>query len=432
MHDSTRRILCRIAFAVLCLVPTSTLCAWIAYRATPLHAWQARAVWKRLIFERTGLLASIGGVERPTLQRTLLHGVTLIDPDGEKQVASIRVIDLTETNHGVVVSCSQPEIQREQLTRLGSMFNQRVLLGPALAAPIRIASGEMTLRTSAGASTFTDVRCLIGRRGESLQASAEFRLAGSDVSDTVQLQVTRERSVRDPASIWQVRTGNESLPCELLADYVPALRSFGERSQFHGTAWLEQSETSWSGEIAGRFRDVDLEQVMAPFPHKLSGIADVTVSHSRFTNGRLEEIAGSLHSSGGVISRSLLNSASASLHLTTDASSDEHSDTLLTYGLLSFGFQLDGDRLQFSGLCDAARPEIVLVGSSGQVLLAASGQAVPSVSLTRVLVPHSDVQVPATRATERLLRALPLPEIRTPAERTATLPSARLRVAPNR
>jgi len=216
----------------------------------------------------------------------------------------------------------------------------------------------------------------------------------------------------------------------LLADYVPALRSLGRQSEFQGTAWIEQSETSWSGEVAGRFREVDLERLMAPFPHKLSGIADITISHSRFTNGRLDEIAGSLHCRGGVISRSLLNAASAALHLTTNAHSAEEEDALLTYGLLAFGFQLDGDRLQFSGLSDPARPAVVLLGTSGQVLLAASRQAVPSVSLTRALVPDSGVQVPATRATERLLRALPLPHIRPTATRTATLPSTRLRVAP--
>jgi hypothetical protein len=281
---------------------------------------------------------------------------------------------------------------------------------------------------------------LIGRRGQTLQASLEFQLAGfdpsnteqagTDVSNTVQIQVTRDRGEFAPVSTWQVRTGDESVPCELLADHVPALRALGQRSKFQGTAWIEQSQTASSGELAGRFLDVDLEQVMAPFPHKLSGEADVTVSHSRFTNARLDEIAGSLRAEGGVISRSLLNAASTALYLTTDADSAEHGDTLLTYRLLAFGFQLDGDRLLFSGLSDPARPEIVLVGTSGQVLLAASRQSVPSVALTRALVPNSEVQVPATQATERLLRALPLPPIRPATARTATLPSTRLRVAP--
>ena len=435
MYDSTRRILCRFAFLALCLAPTSMLCAWIVYRATPLYAWQAHAGWERTIFERTGLLASIGDIEHPTSTRVLLRGVTLVDPDDDRQVASIRVLEVAETKHGVFISCSQPEIHREQLTRLVSLLHQRVLRGPALATPVRISSREVTLSSSTGASTFTEARCLLGSRGESLQASLEFQLAGSSTSNAetskiVQLQVTRERGARDPVSIWEVRTGDETLPCELLADYVPALRSLGDRCKFQGTVWIEQSGVSWSGEIAGRFREVDLEQVMAPFPHKLSGIADVTVSHSSFKNGRLDEIAGSLRSRGGVISRSLLNAAATALYLTAHGPGGEHRDTLMTYGLLAFGFQLDGDKLHFSGLADPTRPEIVLVGRSGQVLLTASRQAVPSVSLTRALVPDSGVQVPATRATERLLRVLPLPHSSPTTTRTATLPSARLRVAP--
>lgn len=429
MHDATRRIICRIAFVALCLVPTIAVCAWVVYRATPIHAWRVRAAWERAIFDRTGLLASIECVRRPNLQRTLLDGVTLLDPDGNKQVASIRVVEVSETAHGMVVNCSQPEINQGQLARLGDAFHRRLIRGPTLPAPLRVTIGEVTLKTATSASTLSDVNCVVGRRGQSVHGSIEFWLAGVESPNPVQLQFTRERAINDPVTVWQIRTGSASLPCELLADHVPVLRALGSRSHFNGTAWIEQSATTWGGEIAGRFRDVDLDELMAPFPHKLSGIAEITLSHSRFRNGRLTDIAGSLHSSGGAVSRSLLNAAADSLQMTTVAA-DAEDDSLLAYSQLAFGFQLDGEELKLSGLCKSTGGDVVMIGRGGDPLLVASHQSVRSVALTTTLVPHNEVQVPATRATELLLRALPLPQITVSPARTAILPSPRVRVAP--
>jgi hypothetical protein len=329
MHDSTRRNLCRLAFFALCLAPSGSLCAWVLYRATPMHAWQEQAFWAESIYQTTGLLAEIERVRHRTRTRTLLEGVTLSDPDGGHLVARVRVIEFAETDHGMVAMASQPEIEAHQLQRLGQLLYQRVLRGPRPTQQFQLLSGELTLHGASSASTATDVRCLVSSDQGKVEATIDFLVAGFEMHSPAQIKLTRERDSGKASTTWQIRTGGTPLPCDMIADYLPALQSLGTRCRFQGTVWVQQDDESWDGEIAG---------------------------------------------------------------------------------------------LQVSGLCDDRQEGVVLVGTSGGLLLDSRAELIPSIALARALVPQSELQVPATTATEQILRALPLPSPKLPTSGTARRP----------
>lgn len=422
MHDSTRRIICRLAFLALCLGPSGSLCAWIVYRVTPVHATREKAFWTESIYQTTGLLADVKRVRHPTQSRTLLENVTLSDPDGGHLIARIRVIEFAETDHGLVAIASQPEIEARQLHRLGQLLYQRVLRGLRPTRQFQLLSGELTLHGASSASTANDVRCLISAGQGKVEATIDFMLAGFEMHSPAQVKLTRERGSDDASTIWLVRTGGTPLPCAMVADYLPALHSLGPGCRFQGTVWVQQDDQSWDGEIAGQFLEADLERLIAPFPHKLSGTAELVFSHTSFRRGKLVEAAGALSSNGGVISRSLLTAAAESLKLGSSVTSDEQADTLLAYRQLAFGFQIDAQGLQLSGLCDDRQEGVLLVGTSGNLLLDSRAELIPSIALARALVPQSELQVPATTATEQLLRVLPLPSPALPSSATARRP----------
>lgn len=390
--------------------------------------WRENAVWTKAIYETTGLLAEVDFVRHPTRSRTILENVSLSDPDGERLVAHIRVVEIAATDDGIVVIASQPEIKLGQLGRLGELLHQRVLRGPRPAQQFQLLSGELTLQGELGALTANDVRCLVVSDSGEVEATVDFTLAGYDMQSPAQLQITRERGVAKTSTTWQVRTGATALPCDLVADYLPALRSLGDRCLFRGTAWVQEGDRGWSGEVAGQFLDADLEILVAPFPHKLSGSAEITFSHTSFRRGKLVEAAGALTANGGVISRSLLIAAADSLKLGSNPIRDEQADTLLAYQQLAFGFQIDGAGLQLSGQCDGNQEGVLLVGTSGELLLNSQAQLMPSIALTRALVPQSEFHVPATTATEQLIRALPLPSPALPSSDTARRPYTTLQL----
>jgi hypothetical protein len=358
----------------------------------------------------------------------LLEDVSLVDPDGGRRVVRVRLIEVAKTDHGLIAIASQPEIGARQLQRLGEILYTRILRGPKPAEPMQLLLGDVTMQGTAGAMTFSDVRVALDTPQDAVQVTLDFLVAGQDKANPLQLQVTRSRDGAAPASTWQLRTAAGQFPCALLADYLPPLAALGPDCQFQGTAWIEQDGRGWNGEIAGRFVNADLGNLIAPFPHKLSGSAEIMLSHSRFEQGRVVEVAGSLSSGGGVISRSLLDAASDSLRLTANSVTDEQTDTLLAYRQLAIGFQIDAASIRMSGLCDGRQQDVVLLGANGKPLLQSSAKAVPSVALTRALVPQSELQVPATSATEILLRALPMPQITPPAARTARQPYSSLRL----
>ena len=428
MHDSTRRILCRLAFFALCLAPSGSLCAWVIYRSTPMHARQEKTLWTESIYQMTGLLTEVERVWHPTGSRTLLEGVTLSDPDGGHLVARVRVIEIAETDHGIIAIASQPEIEARQLQRLGQLLYQRVLRGPRPTRRFQLLSGELTLHGTSAASTASDVRCLVSSDQGKVEASIAFLLAGFEMQSPAQIKLTRERGAGKASTTWQIRTGGTPLPCDLITDYFPGLDSLGPRCRFQGTVWVQHVEQSWDGEIAGRFLDVDLDSLVAPFPHKLSGTAEIVLSHTSFRQGKLVEAAGALSSDGGTISVSLLTAAAESLKLGSNVSHGEQADTLLGYQKLAFGFQIDGSGLQLSGLCDERQEGALLVGESGSLLLDSRGQLIPSIALARALVPQSELQVPATTATEQILRVLPLPSPTLPPSGTARRPWSKVKM----
>ncbi len=428
MHDSTRRAICRLAFLACCLAPSASLCAWITYRATPIHAARDNAAWCDEIYAATGLIAEIEAVRHPLPSRTILHGVTLKDPDGESVAVRVRAVELTATSKGIVAIASQPEVEPNQLHRVGELLFDRVMRGKSVLQQFQLLSGELTLHDDAGASTITDLRCIVNSSDEETGVTIDFQLAGVEMRKPAQIRISRDRSAGPKSTAWEIRTGDTAMPCRLLADYVSGLELLGDRCQFAGTAWIRRDDHSWTSELAGRFTGVDLGTLVAPFPHKLSGIAEIELSHVSFRDGKLVEAAGALESHAGGISQSLLMAATHWLKLGSNLHVNQHADSQLSYGHLAFGFHIDEAGLELFGLCGNPDDGIMLIGTSGNVLLNTQGHRLSTLDLTRTLVPYSQFQVPATSATQSLLRALPFPKPTLPAGATAVRPTATLRV----
>jgi hypothetical protein len=203
----------------------------------------------------------------------------------------------------------------------------------------------------------------------------------------------------------------------------------GEQCRFAGSAWATQAGDGWEGDVAGRFSDVDLDRLVTDrFPHKLSGVADVTLSRASFSHNRLTSAAGSLVCDGGVISRSLLTAAAESLHLTSDESIRQSNEPLWRYRRLAFNFSLDDDGVSIAGLCYSTAPGAILTGAQGALLSEPPDCLIPTLALVRTLAPQSEIQVPATAETDLLLRALPLPSVVAPRASTARAPYSPLRL----
>ena len=280
-------------------------------------------------------------------------------------------------------------------------------------------TAEATLHGHAQSQTFTEVRCQITPLEHGLKTAVEFRIAGVGMPSPAQIQITRNRQSDPPTTRWEVRTGPSPLPCALFAGYCPSLARLGPDCCFQGTLWAEQAASGWNGELAGRFQHVELERWLEPFPHKLTGTAELVFSEATFRNDRLRTASGSLHCPGGVLSNSLLAAFAKAFQLEVAPREAAEEEPLREYQQLACGFQFDAQGMRVSGLCPGEPPGVILADRQGPLVLDSPASTVPAVALAQALSPDNALHVPATEEAHWLLQALPLPTAEAPAEITA-------------
>lgn len=425
------------AFFALCVLPTVAVLLWAVSR----H-WPGRvAAEARRLSRELGLEVSLEGVQHLRPDTVLYEGVEISDPETGKPLLRCRVLEaqwteLADTEGrrkpSLLLIASQGEIQAAGLPRLWRLVRQPLERegGPAQ-LDVRLRASDLTLHAAGRAETLSDVQGSIELLSGGAQAQVDFRLAGTSASKPARIRIVRNRQLAPPANGFELDTGGGALPCGLLAMGVPELEPLGPDARFRGHVWFNEAAGgpagAWEGEVTGQLTQVDLSRLVSDrFPHKLSGTAEVAIQKARFHRGRLEEAQCSLIAGPGVVSRSLVEAAAAKLSLSKGDLAA--TDLLLPYQHLSFAAEIDAGGLKIQGSCPGGEPGTILTDGRNPLLGESSAQPQPVVALLQTLVPASEVQVPATRQTDWLMRHLPLPRVVPPPGSETATPYSRLRL----
>lgn len=416
MHDRTRRLLCRLGFLLLGVAPTLAVAARIGVVRSPAYVAARRAECERRISDALGLAVTVRESHQLLQGVTELEDVVFTEPETGAPIGRIRLLVFGYEEGELIVRASQPEIEGQQVWRLWESLHERVLRACRTGASnAQFYAGEVTIRQADGqrATTLTGVRGQLTTTDAGPQATIEFRDVALQMSEPAQLRITRNRQVQPPATRWELNTRSTALPCSLLADYLEVLRNLGEEATFQGTIEAMPAAEGWEGEIAGRFRDVDLSRVTEEglkLRHRLSGAAEIVFRRASFRAGRLIDAAGDVACDGGVVSRSLLYQANESLGLVADSRLlSPQANTLVVFRALKFGFTLDKGGIQLAGQCGSAGPGVVMTDEGGPLLSNQSRETVQVTALVRALAPDTGDQVPANPEAIQLLHVLPIP-----------------------
>jgi hypothetical protein len=436
MPNRSRRILYRAGFLTFCLFPTLALAGWIVNDrvnhgpVTPIADADARPLAEAELSRLLGLAVTLDRITYPPTGYTIVDNVTIADPETGGRIASIPVLEMARGEMGLVITATRPEIDFVRLSTLWETLHTRVLRerGERI-VPIDLTAQQATLVSErpGGAPTLTELHA----RLEPGKATIEFRLAGVDSPNPAKFQATRDRSASPPVTRWELHTGGADVPCVLLADHVPWLAHLGDAAVFNGSLWYEEDEGGWRGEASGRFKRVDLQRLVSDrFPQLLSGEANVTLNRAEFIAGRLRLASGVVEAGPGTIGRNLLGAAFEHLGLqyspqlpaavTSDAA---------RYAQLKLGFTIDDAGLQINGACDSEGTVLSLESEPQARVLDQPRQLLPVVSLVRVLAPASELQVPASREADALLRVFPLAALKPPPPQPSISPQGRVRLS---
>ena len=439
-HDRTRRRICIAGFFLLCVAPTIGVLAWGVAWQLPEHG---RAEQQRL-GRCLGLTASMDALRHLRPGVVLYEGLKLTDPETGQEVLRCRMLEAGWTDYTdgqgrpkttLVLIASQPEIHAAKLRHVWQLLQRVFTLRTAGATvDVRLACGELTLGAGEDSQTLTEVQGSIETLSDGTRGEIAFRLAGVDTAEPVRIRVGRNRQSTPPTTGFALDSSGGALPCPVLAMGLPVLERLGSRSRFRGRIWANETPRGWEGEIVGHLSGVDLGGPLTDhLPHKLSGTAELTVESCRFGGGRIEEAAGSLVAGPGVISRSLLDAAIRRLGLIGGITPNSP-ERLIRYEQLALSFVVDEEGFRIAGQCPSTPSGAILVDSGGVLLAEPSSPHPPQplVGLLQVLVPDSEVQVPATRQTDWLIRHLPVPDVVPPDGPDAPLPDGRVRFSRKR
>jgi hypothetical protein len=432
LHETTRRTFCRVVFLALCVAPTVAVLAWAASSNSSGRITNA----ERELTTALELAVEIDDIADPRPGVVVYSGIVLSDADTGRIVAKVEGLQAVETSEGTSLIASHAEADAQSLDRLWRVVDRRLRVGRATAErPLRMSIERLTLHgaNSGDAVTFLHVGGQLVHDDASSRAGLRFSLPESASSEPVQLVVRRAHDAGRPTSRLELRTGGAPLPLAVLRNLFPALAHLGERADFSGQLWASRTGddgATWTGELAGRLRSVDLDALVTrQFPHKLSGDADVALERFAFADGRLTRMAGRLEAGPGVVGQSLIDAAVDALamraashagNLATSESTNRRDD-LLKYERLAVAFDIDGQHATLRGASPTttatadqgdsgqAASLCVLGDAFGPLLFQAEQQPQSSLGLIRLLVRSAELQVPAAQETDWLLRRLPIP-----------------------
>ncbi|HUY34525.1 MAG TPA: hypothetical protein VMV69_17400 [Pirellulales bacterium] len=432
LHETLRRRVCRASFCLLCVLPTAGLLGFSASRTHPSHTRRCESELSDLL----GLRAKLAVVRYPRPGVTLYEGLELADPETGECALRCPWLEFESVDGRVLLSATRPEIETARLKLLWELLMRRLRRELATDGEVRLSPCQVTLRASRGSQTYDVTQALVEHVDQGEAIEIRFRPTGADDSEPAAFRVVRERSQAVPFTRLEIMTYASELPVSIFAPLADVEAWLGGDSRFAGSFWIDELADGWKADMTGQLRGVDLQSLIGDrFPHQLNGPADIEIDRALFDRGRLTEADGSFSAGPGTIGTSLLDAAVESLEL-EPGQFNRTRKTALAFEELAFRFHVDAGGLVIAGACRGAPSRgVVLVGSNDRVLLASprEGSLPPVIGIIRMLVPQSEVRVPATRETAGLLQVLPVPPIvpRNDGARERP-PEGRLRLAPSR
>jgi len=433
LHDRTRRAVCRGIFVLFALAPTLAAAAWSVARQLPLEARRIERTLSRELMCRVGLSA----VEHPSPGKLVLRNVSLNDQETSSPLAECSRVDVAWHSGAVAIRADEAEMNSAAIRALSRWAELRLKRGASDNRPVHWFAGEVLIQDDDGQLRLTDLHGGAVVEEAAAQVSVRFRCtehsgeesdnvaagstdasqtrgdskADTNADDYATLRILRRQGASGPVTQIEWQSGATAIPCSLLASHFPTAEWLGADARYQGYVWATETDDGWDAEMAGVATGLDLEHLVSRrFPHQLTGTATLRIERARITGGRVQSASGSLESYGGMVSRSLLESASRSLRMGWGV--PDEAVGILPYAQLAVGFSIDQSGLVIRGQCPAAPRAVVI--DQRHVLLEQPAEQQPVAALIRTLVPHRDVQVPASYEAQWLVARLPLSRVVAP------------------
>lgn len=436
LHYATRRALCRLGFLTLCLAPVLAAVTWGAVRRWP-------GAGERFLMPFAadlGVDVAAGRLihARPGVSR--LESVDVLDRESDTLLARAAAIEVHDRGGAVTLLITGLELHCLALDRWARIAERWLPDVDGLARmELRAPDARFVVEGSSGEPLSLTLITDESAAGPVLQL--EFVAQGEDASaaapettkrQRVRLTLGRDRRGAAPTTVYELQTGERSLPCAAAASLSPLFGELGREASFRGRVQYRPGSAGGTLALSGEFTGVELERVVtARFPQRITGAAAIEFDELRMSDGRVSVARGTIQAGPGQIGAHMLAAARERLAAATTPGRREMVDSV-EYDRLALEFALDARGLsltELEGEAAALRGRSALISVGHVALLGAPREEkLPATVLVELLAPEGEPRVPATATAESLLRWLPLAtrgtrepgEARRPNRRTGT------------
>ncbi|HVX10519.1 MAG TPA: hypothetical protein VHC22_05025 [Pirellulales bacterium] len=409
IHQRTRRRICQAGFCLLCAMPTTGLLAWTASMKTGSHLARCR----QELGERLGLTVRCERIRYPQPGQSVYERFELADAETGEWVLRCRSLEVTRTGRTLALAPGDVEVAAPRANKLLRLVQRRLAHELPGDDAVWLTPTQVTLVTPSASQTYEDVDCRIDTQGDASTATLHFRLPDPQPGEPPMVAITRNRSPAGISTTIKLDTLGTELPVSVFSPWLDLQRELGRDAAFSGSFTVVEGTDRTDCQIEGLFSDLDLHRLVTRrFPHHLTGIANVELK-ADISEGGVVEAVGLLRCESGAIGDSLLAAAIDLLDCQPGTALQGRRLTAGTHQVfhdLAFDFTVNREGVRLESWADAQPAGALLLDVRGASLLGApSGEPLPLVQLVRALVPESELLVPATKETARLVPWLPLP-----------------------
>ncbi len=275
--DNQKRIFCRLAFLLLCAVPTGVT----VYRI--LHP-QTADQWEQRIQAQLGVRTHIDSVETPGPYETILRGVVFFDAEQKQKIliATELRIRFGEVNqiwidHPVRLDSNGLQYildqANQQLVRSHSVQPRWVVMVNSAVVESSVVMDDHFGTQLPRELNLKNLVIDIESNASDTIARTDFQLVDPNAPvpagnpNVISCSIQRERvptvpGVSTPEQWVTLNTGSDALPCWLVSEWLPEIiQNLGTEVAFSGGIQIETGSPNLHGQAEGHFFKVDMQQV---------------------------------------------------------------------------------------------------------------------------------------------------------------------------
>ncbi|MFO1062343.1 MAG: hypothetical protein U0892_00535 [Pirellulales bacterium] len=350
MHESTRRGLCRLAFALFAALPLFvTLCFCVA-EAVPAYQRARVAYWEREATEQFGLETRIDSVDLRSPERMLLYGVKLLDPETKEPVAWLPFIEVVQKSTGIALHATQVDIEAERWQHAWTILHSQFVCRPSDRNQVGLIVLDKVdiRREKATEEHLVRVRTEFQWTPQSSAAISSIRFTPATGESDAKFKLVRTHTAGSQCTDIELAVGSAPLPCRLLSLMRPELATTMGDAKFYGTVNLHLADDDWKASVNGYLSELDAGRLTQP--PQLSGEGRVCIDELELTGRGLQRFRGQMYLGPGRISHSLLVSIGEGLQVPIASDLQASNVSLHLFEDMAFDFDLNAAGLRLHGL----------------------------------------------------------------------------------